>query len=363
MSPAMTIEVLPAERGDCLWIECHGSGRPWRLLVDGGLPSSWAMLRRRIERLSVDDRRIDLLVVTHIDADHIGGALPLLRAKDLGLTVGEVWFNGFDQLPDELAVRRSVAQGESLVGILTGEDAVGAPPPPWNQWFGRTAVMTGGDGEVVVVQRAGWPALTLLSPTPKRLRRLRSVWLKELARVRRGEPADEPQLAWARTPLDDLQTLAERATPPDQSAANCSSIAFLLEHRGASCLLTGDAFSNVLGAALTTLANQRGGPVPVDVFKLPHHGSQGNVTAKLLALAPAHHYVVSTNGDRFDHPDDVALARVVTSGPPGLTLCFNYSTDAASRWAEPALIDRYGYHTRLPADGDDGVCIELAGRP
>ena len=53
----------------------------------------------------------------------------------------------------------------------------------------------------------------------------------------------------------------------------------------------------MLGKALTTLANQRGGPIGIDAFKLSHHASQGNVTPALLALAPAHHYIVSTNGD------------------------------------------------------------------
>ena len=31
----------------------------------------------------------------------------------------------------------------------------------------------------------------------------------------------------------------------------------------------------------------------------------------MLAAAPARHYIVSSNGDTFHHPDDVALARTL----------------------------------------------------
>jgi hypothetical protein len=359
MTASMTIDVLPASRGDCLWIECRRPGRPWRLLVDGGMPAAWPSLRRRIEALPAKDRVFDLAVVTHIDSDHIGGILPLLGDHQLGVRFGDVWFNGLPMLPGG-GQTRSVAEGESLVHLLSGAGA--APAPPWNLAFGGSAVMTGGDAEVRAVDRDGWPAITLLSPSPKRLGKLRNVWEAELARLRRGEPAEPPRPLEAPAPLDDLEALAATRTSQDQSVPNGSSIAFLLEHEGASCLLTGDAFVSVLGAALTTLANDRGGePVAIDVFKLSHHGSKGNVIPSLLALAPARHYVVSTNGERFRHPDDVALARVVTTGPTGLTLWFNYPTDATLRWNDAQLKRRYGFHAAY-STADAGVRLELGGR-
>ena len=117
-----------------------------------------------------------------------------------------------------------------------------------------------------------------------------------------------------------------------------------------------------LGVSLTSLANERGGqPIPIDVFKLSHHGSTGNVTPALLALVPARRYVVSTNGDRFHHPDDIALARVVTSGPSGLTLCFNYETDATRRWDDESLKARYGFRTEFPTAGSSGLRIDVEG--
>ncbi len=72
------IEMLPAAHGDCLWIE-YGSGREiHRILIDGGPAHAYPALRERILHLPADERHFDLLVITHIDADHIEGIIRLL---------------------------------------------------------------------------------------------------------------------------------------------------------------------------------------------------------------------------------------------------------------------------------------------
>ncbi|GEP61302.1 hypothetical protein [Reyranella soli] len=361
---AISIDVLPAARGDCLWIECtRPVGPPWRLLIDGGMPGSWPLLRDRIDRLSATGPVVfDLAVVSHIDSDHIGGMLPLFAATNLDVSFKDLWFNGLQQLPDNNGMRsRSVAEGEQLVELLTGQQ--GARKLPWNASFGGAAVMTRGDGMFETIVIPGGPTLTLLSPTPRRLASLRRTWMTDLLRLQRGE-SDGPQEPAVAMPFDNLATLAAIDTPRDQSVANGSSIAFLLEHMGRRCLFAADAFSSVLGAALTSLANSRDGrPIELDVFKLPHHCSKGNVTANLLAVAPAEHYVVSTNGERFHHPDDIALARVATGPAPQPTIWFNYASDTAQRWSDPALHAKYRFTTRLPdSKSGPGVLIELQAK-
>jgi hypothetical protein len=128
-------------------------------------------------------------------------------------------------------------------------------------------------------------------------------------------------------------------------------------------LFGADAFSSVLGGALWGLANARGQPVVVDAVKLPHHGSQKNVSAKLLTVVSTKQFLISTNGEHFGHPDDVALARAVTAGGPGATLWFNYPPTAITeRWADHALADRYELTARF-ADTDAGTRLVLPERP
>lgn len=365
MSAAITLEVLPARLGDCLLVECHREGAPpWRMLVDGGPADCWPALRTRLNLLPADQRHIDVAVVTHIDSDHIGGMLPLLEhgeAEVPGLTIHDVWFNGLPQLPDtDTSASRSVSQGEDLLALL-GRDRPGAPYS-WNAAFGRAAVMTPDKGATRTWQVPDdGPQITILSPTPHRLAILRAHWLDVLERLQRGGPDDDlapPPVPPA--PLTDVPALAARKSTPDTSKANGSSIAFLLEHRGASVLLTGDGFSNVLSAALRTLAVARGvEKLRVDAVKLPHHGSRANVTVTLDAQVAARSYVVSTNGDTFDHPDDEALARVVVGGV-GRQLWFNYPPNArTARWADEDLQRTLHFTTTFAATAASGVVLNI----
>ena len=93
------IEMLPARQGDALWLEYGDAAHPRRALIDAGTPETWDALQARIAALDPGDRHFELLIVSHIDKDHIGGVIPLLEDTALGITFGDVWFNGFRHLP------------------------------------------------------------------------------------------------------------------------------------------------------------------------------------------------------------------------------------------------------------------------
>jgi len=97
------LEVLPAAHGDAIWLEYGDPRTPRRIVVDGEPAATYETgLHKRLLLLPVKDRRIDLLVVTHIDTDHIDGAIILLQAAEqLGINFGEIWFNGWEQLAKE----------------------------------------------------------------------------------------------------------------------------------------------------------------------------------------------------------------------------------------------------------------------
>jgi hypothetical protein len=363
----MRIELLPARLGDCLLVEClREDGRPWRMLVDGGPPDTWPLLEARLRRLPPDDRAIDVAVVTHIDSDHIGGMIPLL-SSDLAADIGDFWFNGRTHLPGDHGQPRSIDQGESVITALLGGPGVGKEAGrqlPWNTAFGGGPIDTDAKTGVIQVSIPGGPTITVVSPTIRQLHSLRAKWSKVVAEAHReSRPMPEPDIL---EPLGDLHAIANRKSTKDSSVANGSSIAIVVEHRGASAVLGGDAFGPVLAAGLLGMAAARGtSQLDVDAFKLPHHGSQANVSSALLAAAPAANYLVSSNGDVFHHPDDVALARVITNAPTAPTLWFNYQNRRTERWADPALTSRYGHAARFPdaAHPDAGVVLELPTRP
>ena len=74
------------------------SRRLW-ILIDGGpAPKYEKGLRAHLLSLPESQRRFDLAIVTHIDADHIDGMLKLLQDEALGLKVREIWFNRWPQI-------------------------------------------------------------------------------------------------------------------------------------------------------------------------------------------------------------------------------------------------------------------------
>ncbi|MGH3991976.1 MAG: MBL fold metallo-hydrolase, partial [Pseudonocardiaceae bacterium] len=282
-----TIELLPARHGDALWTEYGQPDRPHRILIDGG-PSS-SITRKAIEGLisdrigTVADGQTDfeLMVVTHIDADHITGMLSLLEKRSIALRPRDVWFNGWEHLPDDVL---GAKQGERLSAAVVRRRI------PWNEDFDGRAVVVSQDDPLPVVELPGGLTLTLLSPTRQALAELRPVWKAEVekAGLVPGQAAEDERAAQPDVLGDDEvdpEALAEEAFVEDGSEANGSSIAFLAEFEGKSVLLTGDAHAGILADGLRRLARQRGtDTVEVDAFKLPHHGSKFNLSPAVLDL-------------------------------------------------------------------------------
>lgn len=361
--------MLPAEYGDCVWIECFEGGDVTRVLIDGGTSRSYPSLRSKLLSLPPAHRRVDVLVVTHIDADHIGGALRLLSDDALGVTYGDVWFNGYRHLPAPMrGVKAGVALSSSLGQELT--DTHRSSALPWNEAFDGGPVATAATGTWQTVEIGGGVRLTLLSPTPAKLAALGQLWERELDRARRGEPSPQEVSDPTRSPLvapKDVIALADERSRLDRKAPNGSSIAFLLEYRGGTALLAADAQIDALGAALESYAGEDNRLV-VDIFKLPHHGSEANLDLRLLEVVSAHHYLVSTNSVLFGHPDLRAIARVVAYGSPcelgptragAHTIWFNYRTSHTLAWARGDLQKHFGYTARYPQEGTNGIGITI----
>lgn len=315
-----------------------------------------------------DSRPFDLFVVTHIDIDHIGGAVKLLSAHRHGLAFGDIWFNGPEHLDPASALIRGARHGEELAALLTGR--AGNTQLPWNDAFGQRR-HDRGDGEYIRHTAAPGVEIVLLSPPPENLARLRPAWDKEMAALRNprsnddtdrrlgtrrgtGRPVPDPGLSFS--------DLASIATDDDTAVANGSSIAFLLrverDERRRSVLFGADAHPAALGAAVWQLAKDEGSDrIAVDLFKLPHHCSQANVTDALLNVVDAEHYFVSTNGAYFGHPDPAALARVANRATERTKIWFNYDKPS-TRWFRDRCAN-LGIEIHVPQTPDTGAVITL----
>lgn len=404
----LTIQLLPAESGDCLWIEYGEPGATRIVIIDGGESPTIDALERRIASACRERGTkildVELLVVTHIDNDHIEGVLELLESKPPLVRPKDVWFNGRTQLmglpprdpakskrksraraatgatdllgggdeeeelaDDDLLESRispadllGPAEGDRLSEMLTKQQL------PWNRhptWHGQ-AVVVREEGSLPVVVLDGGLTLTLLGPTMDDLYKLSAAWPDVLGG--RDEPSE------ALLP-DDF--LGRRDTwPPvwsdkitsDPSKANGSSIMLLAEYGTASLLLPGDGHAPDLADALARLQEERGhgtAPLPLSAFKVSHHGSSKNVSRAVIEQIECSRYLISTNGDKHRHPDHQTMLRILRHSKESPSFYFNYEVETTTPWrdhkSDVVHDDFQDYRTTYPQQAADGLILTL----
>ena len=334
----MRFEFLPAFKGDCFLIQAGSEAAPFLILVDGGPAGTYRThLRKRLvalrENRGLDETRplrINLVIVSHVDDDHINGIIDLFteirdarRAGDLPLfEVEALWHNSFDAIlgNDEVAAEIAqfgaasfaplVAESDSpeafdagliLQSIQQGQDlrdlaeALGIEINPGFDGLVRTRA-----GEATR-RRIGGIDVTIIGPRESELRKLQKDHDKWLAKRRAaGEPV---------TPASLLQALT------DESVANLSSIVLLVERDGQSALLTGDARSDFILSGLEESGLvDPGGSIEIGLLKMPHHGSDRNVDEDFLRRIPARRYLFSGDGEH-GNPERATFEMLLAARP------------------------------------------------
>jgi len=364
----LSIDMLPAGHGDCLMVEYGLGAAKHRLLIDAGTVHSWPGVRERL--VARKDQRYDVFVVTHVDEDHIGGAIALLDDDSLRHRVQHIWFNGYVHC----------ARGGSVLGPVQGEQLtqrIAEGDYLWNEPFvprrtpgvGGPAVVPS-SGALPTIDLPGGAQVVLLSPNGPKLKKMAKVWAKVAADnglvpgegTDLGRQSPKPHAK----PVAELPSTIDQATLNDLAAtkqndgseANGSSIAFLLCVDGKRVLLGADAHADVLAANLARYGEMVGEPRPrIDAFKLAHHGSGANLSTAVVEAIDCRHYLVSSNGDNFGHPDDTAIARAIRSSPGPVRFSCNYNSTRTGPWIQRA--QSVGATFDVPKPGTSGMRITL----
>jgi hypothetical protein len=351
------LHVLPAGIGDALVLDYGTTDILSRVVIDGGVGKTAAPLAEFLGPTP----KIEMLMITHVDNDHIAGALRMLEKELSEPTIDDLWFNGFRHLPTSSLESMGPVEGERLTSLILDRDI------PWNAnpLLGGKAVMTSGDATPPVATLPGGLTCTVLSPGREQLVQLRRKWVDAVdeanlnpATVTPEEPLKPPGRLERMGPTDVAKLAAEQS-PQDNKEANGSSIAILATWADRTALLTGDAHADVLVDTLNRWLGPNG-TLQVDIFKLPHHGSKANVTNKLMARIKAKCYVFSSSGEgRSQHPNDQAVARVIANSTGPRTLAFNYRNKRTELWDTADLKDAHGYSTQYPNAKHGGLTIDL----
>ncbi|MCV3032960.1 MBL fold metallo-hydrolase, partial [Escherichia coli] len=70
----MRIKMYPAQNGDAFLLSTNRTN----ILIDGGYPSTFnSYIHKDLKELAARNACLNLVIITHIDADHIGGIIRL----------------------------------------------------------------------------------------------------------------------------------------------------------------------------------------------------------------------------------------------------------------------------------------------
>lgn len=354
MSKVFSLEAVFAKKGDALILHYGSWEKPRWILIDGGPGGVYRQfLRPRLEQIR-EDFEIDaseaipfeMVMVSHIDDDHINGILQLFddqeeaidRRKQRPYRIGTLWHNSFDDIlgnEEEEIVSRlaAVAAGEDAGGLeLPAEMSPEARAVVASTRQGRNLrrqarklelkinapfeglVMAPADRELTMKEGL---ELTVLGPLRKNVEDFRKRWDRDLKKILAKEEAS-----------------ARAASFSDGSPFNLASISVLAELGGKTMLLTGDARGDFLLDGLEELGLLRQDrPMKVDLLKVPHHGSDRNVTVDFFRRIPARHYVISGDGEH-GNPERETLEMIETArGDDDYTVHFTF-TEAAHETEE-----------------------------
>ncbi|HVQ07527.1 MAG TPA: MBL fold metallo-hydrolase [Allosphingosinicella sp.] len=327
-----TLEAVPARYGDCLLLHYGTSAKPGLALIDGGPSQVWKpFLEPRLQALKAKRGagfQIDMLMISHIDDDHVLGITDFTGAwraeKSAGrpwpYPVRQAWFNSFERISNAKDIGAVTASVTASTGAATltdvDLDSPGITNPnkdearaglkvlasvnngsklrkdlealniPINKGFAGNLVRPGG-GPSIPFKLGAELTLHVAAPLPKQLDKLQLMFAKKLK------------------PEDAL------AAYTDGSVPNLSSIAVVAAFKGKTMLLTGDARGDYLIEGLKAEGLlDAGGKLHVDILKMPHHGSDRNVDPSFFSTITADHYVASADGT-FGNPDRPTLEMLI----------------------------------------------------
>lgn len=297
------LTILPAYNGDSILIKTFDENKEeFIILIDGGTSSTFDYsLKKKLNGIS----KINLLVLTHIDSDHIGGLIKFFKNSLIDkIEIDEFWINQLDSKLNKTTNEKaqiSVRQAENLKTLFSNKKP-----------YAKIREITIADN---VINIKGL-VFTILSPTVEVKDKLYEVWEKEKTLLKQGNSSAD--ISFTTTSYSkSLKELSEIEFKSHKSINadiyNSSSIAFVLKCPDVKLLLLADSRAEIIIESLKQLGYNTGNPLEVDYVKISHHGSLNNTSQELLSLMKSSNYLISTNGGTASHkhPSRETIARIV----------------------------------------------------
>lgn len=286
------LKILKARHGDAFIFECKKDEKTFIMVVDSGPRLCVRDIVPVIKQLP----KIDLLVLTHYDEDHITGFIEYFKQYPAdALKIKEYWCN--------CAGEMDVNQGTAISAYGYAKSFADCL---------RTILKEHQEVKWIELIKAGqelhneFVDIEVVAPSDNALALNREQYMAE------QYPAISSQ-----TMKDDLlvalKDLAQRDTPKNTQVVNNASISFILKSEGKSYIMLGDVMADDVYNYLVGKGYSEAKPLCVDYVKVSHHGSKYNITNALLDIIKCNRYIISTNGGIGNayHPDRQTIAKIL----------------------------------------------------
>jgi len=313
----MKIKFLKAYNGDSIHISFKEGSKNRNILIDGGMCATYMQKNKKgniefgelkdiIDLIKERKEIIDLLILTHVDDDHIGGILKWFENDESAYSlIGKVWFNSgrlisehfkVEEIKENLIILNPSETTDTSIGQgIIFEDYI-EEKDIWDRKLIKNNVEFKYLGLV----------FKILSPSTDKLKLLLKKWEEEY-----------PDSIYTAAEKNDYDmTLSEHIEvdkfKEDTKEHNGSSIAIVITYNEKNIVFLGDAHPTVVANSLKYFKYTIENPLNAELVKISHHGSKANSSIEMINLINTKKYVISTNGDRHAHPNKQFLGRLAS---------------------------------------------------
>lgn len=367
MHNKIKIKSFPASYGESFFIKLYGE-KNINILIDCGFSSTAELINEELKVIKNKGEKLDLLILTHIDNDHINGAkkvLDFIIKEEIEL--GEVWHNDYSKIIEVEEENKTISEeAESFINSISNtkdeqiyesisKEKVGYKEAvylsdflynekiynKWNKSF-RNKKICVENNKIKKIILNKEVTISILGPKSKNLDNLYKEWNKFLndnlkrdivSKSKKFSNAFEKFLLniykeyryieRSKCSIYNIKDMIEYEKF-DEGIVNRSSIIVIIEFNNKKLLFLGDSspidLNEILDEYIKINSNK------FDVIKISHHGSKNNLSKDFISKVNCKKFIISTNGNLYNHPDIECFAKILYLSKNNPKIYLNYKS-------------------------------------
>lgn len=400
------LTAFPAKNGESILLEFIGDKKT-NILIDMGYKDTYRNhIKPKFQEMVKNKEKIDLLVLTHYDTDHIEGVIPFLEdlKEEEFINIDEIWINDYLTLCADDFIQINLNNEENIIydfsnyalkGYRNGSPTITSNEISMeefmtitklikelgyrdkiNKRFNKMSIYRTINNEVIDINEE--VNIRIIGPEVDNLKLLLKEFIKWFEKYKNlysyigeeelfelfisnyednvrndiKELIGKKEIACIENYEEEIkQILKDDNKFSNTSLSNKSSIVFEIEFHDIKLMFTGDIDSQTLINSMNN--SQR----KYDIVKVSHHGSKYNTNSTMLDLIECDNYLICTDGSgKSKHPNFETLTYIASKKNKNIYL--NYPLNKITINVEKIDALKKMYNSNLYVQ--QNKCMEIA---